>query len=158
MSAADARCDRAEQRRITRLFLRCSLGAEHLPQLTRLLAWRTGDPRLAPASQCNAAFQAMYGFPPVGEAALRIAQSMGDLQLTSCQLPPSLLQFNVYNIEQPLLIGDGVTAFCAALRASSLQELNLCDVGLFTSLAARRSRSPGRAHWTPQYRGARTRW
>jgi hypothetical protein len=79
--------DVALQRQMTLVQLfRCSLGTEHLPQLTRLLA----------------------------SSALR--------------------SLEVYNDDQPLIIGDGVLAFCAALRASNLWRLALCEVRLFASL------------------------
>jgi Ran GTPase-activating protein (RanGAP) involved in mRNA processing and transport len=40
----------------------------------------------------------------------------------------------VYNNAQPFLVGDGVPAFCAALRASHLRSLLLLRARLFVSL------------------------
>jgi hypothetical protein len=65
---------------------RCSLGAEHLPQLARLVA------------------------------------------------SPSLRILGVYSNDYPVIAGDGVPAFCAALRAFILRHLILCRVRLFDSL------------------------
>jgi hypothetical protein len=80
--------DAAVQRLITYVrFYRCSLGSEHLSQLSRLLAL------------------------------------------------PCLQTLFIYGNAQPLIVGDDVPAFCAALRASNLQKLTLLAVRLFHSLS-----------------------
>jgi hypothetical protein len=79
--------DAAVQRQMTSVeFFRCSLGPEHLPQLTRLLA------------------------------------------------SPCLRILDVDSDAQPLIVGAGVPAFCAALRASNLRDVSLSGMRLFHSL------------------------
>jgi hypothetical protein len=78
--------DAALQRRLSNLlFYECSLGPEHLPQFTRLLA------------------------------------------------SPCLRILDVDSDAQPLIVGAGVPAFCAALRASQLRDVALWGVRLFHS-------------------------
>jgi hypothetical protein len=55
-------------------------------------------------------------------------------QLARLLAIPSLWTLYVYNDEQPLIVDDGVPAFCAALRASHLRKLILDDVLLFNTL------------------------
>ena len=87
MAQLTAIVDTVVQRQMTFLqFYECSLGPEHLLQLTRLLA------------------------------------------------SPCLRQLIVYNDDQPLIVGDGLPNFCAALRASNLQTLSLRGLNLFHSL------------------------
>jgi hypothetical protein len=75
------------------------------------------------------------------------------LQLSGCNLSPaslpaltrllergsgseggSLTELDIYNNHNPLLEGAGVPAFCAALRASRLDKLELAQMRLFDSL------------------------
>jgi hypothetical protein len=87
MAQLTAIVDAAAQRQMTYVrFLRCALGPQHLPQLTRLLT------------------------------------------------SPCLRTVEVYNDDEPLIVDDGVPAFCAALRASNLRKLVLDGVRLFDSL------------------------
>jgi hypothetical protein len=46
----------------------------------------------------------------------------------------SLTELVIYNHNNPLFDGDGVPAFCAALRASRLVKLKLAQMSLFNSL------------------------
>jgi len=70
------------------------------------------------------------------------------LTLFSCSLSPaslpalmrmlesrSLSVLHVWNGDAPLLMGAGVPAFCAALRASRLVSLELCHMRLWESQA-----------------------
>ena len=47
----------------------------------------------------------------------------------------SLTVLRIYNSNMPLLVGAAVPAFCAALRASPLVSLELCDMRLWESQA-----------------------
>ena len=54
-------------------------------------------------------------------------------QLARLLALPCLQRLHVYSNALPVIVGDGVPAFCAALRASNLRELALWGVRLFLS-------------------------
>jgi hypothetical protein len=95
----------------------------------------------------------LYDLPldsdPALDAVVHLAVSqLQHLTLVRCSLSPaslptlarmlesrSLTVLRIYNEYEPLLVGAAVPAFCAALRASRLVSIDLCEMRLWESQA-----------------------